>query len=548
MAVSREEIAELYVALFNRAADADGLQYWENSGLGIEQISQSFFEQPETRVKYSYTLPTDEFINMIYTNLFDRNADYDGLTYWAEKLDSEKFSRSDIVLAIANGAVGGDIKILSNKTEVSLYFANAGLNNADDSFRVMENVNAAENSVDTAKDLIDKWIMGSEYNLTIEKDTIVGTSMNDSIFGTDATYTLGDTVDGAEGDDKFELTLANKFATDPSVTMQNVENITLNANPGPGYIIDASNWSDIENYRINGGEYGIYFTNLSEAAKSITLNNEGIYVDAIFDLDPSLNTGPDDSLDVTLSNSRGTANLDYRAGADPDSKGGDIETLNIKSLGNSAYFSDNGTADTIRATLNIKQMDAVIKTITVSGDSNMVLVTDSTVLEKVDASKLQGGLAVDVTSSNVSVDIKGGMDSDHITASKMGDTIDGGAAADIITLDESGSHMSDIVTVVHNQSGLNLDNTSIQTETIKGFETSIDKLDLSGVKDNGMENKAAADLADAVSRANEGDLKGMDYIIYNNGTDYYVVFDANGDAQVDGAVIVSNEIHIEDIL
>ena len=53
MAVTREQVAELYVATFNRAPDAEGLDYWVNaSGLTIEGIAQSFFDQPETQAKY----------------------------------------------------------------------------------------------------------------------------------------------------------------------------------------------------------------------------------------------------------------------------------------------------------------------------------------------------------------------------------------------------------------------------------------------------------------------------------------------------------------
>ena len=38
MAVTRQQVAELYVATFNRAPDAAGLDYWVNtSGLTIEQ-------------------------------------------------------------------------------------------------------------------------------------------------------------------------------------------------------------------------------------------------------------------------------------------------------------------------------------------------------------------------------------------------------------------------------------------------------------------------------------------------------------------------------
>ena len=49
--VTEQQVAELYVATFNRAPDAAGLAYWVNSALTIEEIAQSFFDQPETQVQ-----------------------------------------------------------------------------------------------------------------------------------------------------------------------------------------------------------------------------------------------------------------------------------------------------------------------------------------------------------------------------------------------------------------------------------------------------------------------------------------------------------------
>ena len=39
MAVTQAEVAEIYVATFDRAPDTHGLDYWVASGLTIEQLS-----------------------------------------------------------------------------------------------------------------------------------------------------------------------------------------------------------------------------------------------------------------------------------------------------------------------------------------------------------------------------------------------------------------------------------------------------------------------------------------------------------------------------
>lgn len=44
-------VAKLYVATFNRVPDSEGLDYWiNNSGLTLEEIAQSFFDQEETQL------------------------------------------------------------------------------------------------------------------------------------------------------------------------------------------------------------------------------------------------------------------------------------------------------------------------------------------------------------------------------------------------------------------------------------------------------------------------------------------------------------------
>jgi len=102
--VTEEQVTQIYVATFDRAPDADGLKYWVNSGLTIEEIAESFFVQPETKKKYPDTLPNALFVRTIYSNLFNRSADDDGVAYWTERLEDGSISRGNMILAIAQGA------------------------------------------------------------------------------------------------------------------------------------------------------------------------------------------------------------------------------------------------------------------------------------------------------------------------------------------------------------------------------------------------------------------------------------------------------------
>ena len=156
MAVTQAEVAKLYVATFNRAPDAAGLNYWTNSsGLSIEGIAQSFFDQSETQTLYPTSTSNNSFVTSVYDNLFNRTPDTAGLNYWVNELNNGNISKQNFILAVINGALGDDATILTNKQTVGLDFVSKGLDDVTLARSVMANVDATQTSVDSALDLID---------------------------------------------------------------------------------------------------------------------------------------------------------------------------------------------------------------------------------------------------------------------------------------------------------------------------------------------------------------------------------------------------------
>ncbi len=88
MAVTLSEVTKLYVATFNRAPDAEGINYWANSGMSIENIAQSFFDQSETQALYPSGTANSSFVNSVYDNLFNRTPDTAGFNYWVQELNN----------------------------------------------------------------------------------------------------------------------------------------------------------------------------------------------------------------------------------------------------------------------------------------------------------------------------------------------------------------------------------------------------------------------------------------------------------------------------
>ena len=128
---TKEKLTQLYIATFDRVPDSAGMDCWLDSGMSLEEIARSFFDQEETKKLYS-DMNDEEFISRIYENVLERKADSVGLSYWKEQLDSGAVDRDTFILAIIDGAQEHpeDAKIIDYKEEVGLYYLDAGLNDA----------------------------------------------------------------------------------------------------------------------------------------------------------------------------------------------------------------------------------------------------------------------------------------------------------------------------------------------------------------------------------------------------------------------------------
>lgn len=133
---NKEKITALYVGYFNRAPDPEGLQYWidelESGSLTLAGIAQSFSVQPETTNLYPFLSTPDvasatAFVTSIYLNLFNRTPDTDGLNYWVAEVNAASAAGGtnlgQIILNIISGAQGDDISIVTNKIEAGVDFA-----------------------------------------------------------------------------------------------------------------------------------------------------------------------------------------------------------------------------------------------------------------------------------------------------------------------------------------------------------------------------------------------------------------------------------------
>ena len=128
MATYTNAIQKLYVAYFNRPADAAGLAYWDGVVTAAKGntalVSATFAASAEYQAAYGQ-FTTSGVISQIYQNLFGHAPDTAGLAYWVKSINDKNFTIDQAVTQIADGALGSDKVAFNNKVVVATAFTAA---------------------------------------------------------------------------------------------------------------------------------------------------------------------------------------------------------------------------------------------------------------------------------------------------------------------------------------------------------------------------------------------------------------------------------------
>lgn len=92
-------VGRLYRAAFDRDPDANGLLGWSiaiDDGLSLDAVADQFVASPEFALRYG--APNDGlFVDLLYLNVLDRNADLAGFNFWTDQLRSGALDRGDVL-------------------------------------------------------------------------------------------------------------------------------------------------------------------------------------------------------------------------------------------------------------------------------------------------------------------------------------------------------------------------------------------------------------------------------------------------------------------
>lgn len=228
MALTKTQVSQLYVAIFNRASEGEGNTYWQTAVSGKAATASAMLETDAAKNYFGASLNSNQaFIEHIYKNTLGKTYadDKAGIDYWVKLLNEGK-SRGEIVVALIEAAQAPENKgaaqdMFNNKVEVSDYTAmkiqKADANDLSPFTNLITGVTNDVKTVDASKQqavkIANEAITGDTKFLAVTQDVINGTAGNDVFISYVAqnqngqqvnTLGSGDVINGGTGIDTLD--------------------------------------------------------------------------------------------------------------------------------------------------------------------------------------------------------------------------------------------------------------------------------------------------------------------------------------------------------
>jgi len=464
MGVTREDVIKLYVAMFYRAPEGSGVDYWyqtaQDNNWGVAELADNMIY---AAVQYVQGNPSYEsiypayanldlgnltresvraVINEVYKILFnkDYSVDPEGIDYWVSNVVDNGISLGTTIATMLIAAeeyldsedpeAKAAAEAFVNKVEVATYFAdNVSEFNGDfEAYQqIIADVTDNPDTVEAAKEEIDNTYVPKNVTLITNVDNVTGSIFDDTFTGvisalsSRGTLDTNDKIDGGDGTDTLTLTVEGSFSGFSSNGyLRNVEKVILNNAGEISCTFDATGVSGVKYYIVNSEESTVNLTDLGEIPLAVVL--QGVAKDTTIDFDDGVTDRSEDELmvkvqDVGTSSDKVTVTVNG------------IETLDINAVGTANY---------------VTIADNALKTLEISGSGDLDLDGIGTTVESVDGSGATGNLTLDLTGADTSLSsVKGGA-GDDVMSIKIGNIlanaeIDGGEGSNVVTFTGGGT-------------------------------------------------------------------------------------------------------------
>ncbi len=254
MAYTATDIAKLYIAMFDRAPEKEGLDYWvneANSGKSLAEIANEMAAAakayPDAYPQYANYDPTNPdsvkaVIEEVYKTLFNKDytADPEGIDYWVNEITSGNMDLGTAVVTLEKAAE----EYLNSDDPAAKAAAEAFMNKVEVALYTAENIPTADINGDGKIDSTDfsafKEVISIVTNdpATIEQAKVkieeLKTQVAAQMMNKIELTTGDDSITGTDGNDYFDATTPgtlgnNDVILDNSTTDEDILAATVNS-------------------------------------------------------------------------------------------------------------------------------------------------------------------------------------------------------------------------------------------------------------------------------------------------------------------------------
>lgn len=259
MALTAVEIQRAYIAFFNRPADVPGMNHWLSYQGDAQDLLNEFAQSDEYLSDFA-GLDNAGMVTKVYNNLFGRNPEMTGLSYWVAQMDAGYVTIANVAHEIMGGAQNEDATIIDNKVAVAQSFTealvspeqqaaynDAGANGMGGEAKAwLSHIDESTESVAAARaelpNLVQSLVDADQGGVTPpqpgdntiwlggDNPTISGTDGNDTFVAQTAQLQDNTILDGKGGNDTLEATMRVDDAI--AATTTNIEKVVIRAQDG----------------------------------------------------------------------------------------------------------------------------------------------------------------------------------------------------------------------------------------------------------------------------------------------------------------------------
>lgn len=331
-AASLTTVQKAYIAYYGRPADPIGREYWatalDAANGNLASIISAFGNSAEATTLHAGQ-GTAALVNSLYQQMFGRDAEYDGLVYWVNRVNGGT-PLATVMFEVLNAASGTDATALANKlaaadlytaalnlsSEIIAYSGDAAAAAARTFLAGVVSTVPSATSVDTsvASMVLAGSPQGQTFTLTVGNDAFTGSSGNDTFNATlnnngIQTLNAGDILNGGSGTDTLSALLNAGYTVTPA-TLTSIEQYEVSSVTSSSGLSLFNASGSVEKVTISGTPSTITTSVTNIPTLTTALYATGNAGGATFSFLPATVSGSADAATVNINQQTGTLTID----------------------------------------------------------------------------------------------------------------------------------------------------------------------------------------------------------------------------------------------